>query len=35
MRTVYISSGTIIIVGAVINVSDCRRYSFCHKDAPA
>lgn len=35
MRTVYISSSTIIIVGAVINVSDCRRYSFCHKDALA
>ncbi len=35
MRTVYISSGIIIIVDAVINVSDCRRYSFCHKDALA
>mgnify|MGYP006990123652 CR=1 FL=1 len=31
--TVYISSGTIIIVGTVINTSDCCRYSFCLKDA--
>lgn len=35
MRTVYISFCNIIIVGAVINVSDCHRYSFCHKDALA
>lgn len=33
MRAVYISFCTIIIVDAVINVSDCHRYSFCLKDA--
>ncbi len=29
MRSVYISSGIVIIIGAVINVSDCGLVSFC------
>lgn len=33
MRTVFISSGIVIIIGAVINVSDCSRASFCHHGA--
>ncbi|OPZ16767.1 MAG: hypothetical protein BWZ04_03066 [Firmicutes bacterium ADurb.BinA205] len=35
MRTVYISSGIVIIIGAVINVSDCSLSSFCPNGALA
>jgi hypothetical protein len=35
MRTVYISSGIVIIIGAVINVSDCCLSSFCPNGALA
>ncbi len=35
MRSVYISSGIVIIIGAVTNVSDCSLGSFCPNGALA
>lgn len=35
MRTVYNSSGIVIIIGAVITITDCSPCSFCPNDALA
>jgi hypothetical protein len=35
MRSVYISSGIVIIIGAVVNVSDRSLVSFCPNGALA
>lgn len=35
MRTVFISTGHVIISGAVSTVSDCKFFSFCQKAALA